>query len=99
MINFFQHVSYLWDRKAKHIEGISAGSELSHIYFPEKIVENKNIIIFDDVFTTGKTLHAMESKLKLYGANVVAAIFIGKTYDQHRIKKGMLRKTYSLIED
>lgn len=99
MINFFQHVSYLWDRKAKHIERISAGSELSHIHFPKEIVKDKNVIIFDDVFTTGKTLHNMESKLKLNGANVVAAIFVGKTYDQYRIKKSMLRKNYSLIED
>lgn len=98
MMNFFQHVSYHWDRKAKHIEKITEGSELSHIHFPKEIVENKNIIIFDDIFTTGKTLRAMESKLILNGANVVSAIFLGKTYDQHGIKMGMLRKS-ALIEN
>ena len=98
MMNFFQHVSYHWDRKAKHIEKITEGSELSHIHFPKEIVENKNIIIFDDIFTTGKTLRAMESKLILNGANVVSAIFLGKTYDQHGIKMGMHRKS-ALIEN
>ena len=99
MMNFFQHVSYLWDRKAKHIEKITAESELSHIHFPKEIVKNKNIIIFDDIFTTGKTLRAMESKLTLNGANVVSAIFLGKTYDQYGIKMGMLGRKSALIED
>lgn len=99
MMNFFQHVSYLWDRKAKHIEKITAGSELSHIYFPKEIVENKKIIIFDDIFTTGKTLRAMEYKLITNGANVVSAIFLGKTYDQYGIKMGMLGRKSAVIED
>ena len=99
MMNFFQHVSYLWDRKAKHIEKITAGGELSHIHFPEEIVKNKNIIIFDDIFTSGKTLRAMEYKLISNGANVVSAIFLGKTYDQYGIKMGMLGRKSALIED
>ncbi len=56
------------------------GSEIS--------VRDKNIVVFDDQYTTGATAHSVCEKLKIAGANnilFVALFYMGNTVDSDRV--------------
>jgi ComF family protein len=44
----------------------------------KSIIQNKNIILVDDVFTTGSTLNECAKVLKQNGANLIVAICLAK---------------------
>lgn len=43
-------------------------------------VENRKVIVVDDVFNTGKTLKAFGKELKKYKAQIVGAVFVSKVF-------------------
>lgn len=46
-------------------------------------IEGKNIILLDDIFTTGSTVNEISKELKLYGVNrVVSLTFLTGKYDE-----------------
>ena len=68
--------------KPGHIEDIkSKKNDLMHISVINKYdFEYKNIIILDDIITTGTTFSHIKDALLKRGANSVAGLFLGKTY-------------------
>ena len=68
--------------KPGHIEDIkSKKNDLIHISVMNKYdFEYKNIIILDDIITTGTTFLHIKKALLKRGANSVAGLFLGKTY-------------------
>lgn len=59
------------------------GTGLPTLEFDTYFFKNKNIIIFDDVITSGRSMFRMKQKLEQLGATVIAGISIGKTF-HHR---------------
>lgn len=53
----------------------------------KKNLENKNIIIVDDVFTTGSTINSCAKTLKNSGANIVRFLTIASTPQEHHSLK------------
>lgn len=43
-------------------------------------VDNRNVIVVDDVFNTGRTLKALGKKLKKHHARIVGAVFVSKVF-------------------
>lgn len=67
------------DREAKHLEeNRNAVNILEHMAFSD--IRGKSIILFDDVYTTGKSFLNVASKLSQLGAAQVRGLFLGKTH-------------------
>ncbi len=68
--------------KPGHIGDIeSKKKDLAHISVADRYnFEEKNIIILDDIITTGTTFSHIKKALLKRGANSVAGLFLGKTY-------------------
>ncbi len=71
--------------KPGHIEDIeSKKNDLMHISVINKYdFEYKNIIILDDIITTGTTFAHIKDALLRKGANSVTGLFLGKTYSAY----------------
>ena len=59
------------------------GTGLPTLEFDADFFKNKNIIIFDDVITSGRSMLRMKLKMEQLGATVIAGMSIGKTF-HHR---------------
>lgn len=75
MSNGYNHISVIRDGDAKHLGGGSAADfSIDTTYF-----NDKNIILFDDVITTGRSMERLKNILEAAGANVICGLSIGKT--------------------
>ena len=76
----YDHITIRYDREAAHLGGDSVFSNLK---FDSTWFMGKNVIIFDDIFTTGNSIQRMTSRLKSFGATVIGAITLGRTVHHH----------------
>ena len=75
MINAYNHITITKDGTPKHTGG---GSPASY-YINSSFFKNKNVILFDDVLTSGSSMKKWKEKLEGYGAHIICAITLGKT--------------------
>lgn len=75
MCNSYDYVHIVEDAIPKHLGGTGNPIVRYESYF----FKNKNILIFDDVVTTGSTILRYKEHLESIGANVIAAITLAKT--------------------
>jgi ATP-dependent DNA helicase RecQ len=77
--NGFELVKNLSDRESIHLqENRGAINILDAIDFGN--VTGKNILLFDDIYTTGKSFLKVARRLKSLGAVEVVGLFLGKTH-------------------
>lgn len=93
--NKFQHLSWKLQRKgyeANHLTypylsvrdqkvgGTTSDNLMSHV---QQIVglENRKVIVVDDVINTGATLNAFAKELKKYKTKIVGAVFVSKVFN------------------
>jgi ATP-dependent DNA helicase RecQ len=77
--NGFNYITNKSDREAKHLaEERNAVNIIDSIDFNN--VAGKRILLFDDIYTTGKSFLRVARKLKVMGALEVKGIFLGKTH-------------------
>lgn len=80
IINGYNLISNLNDREAKHTqEDRNSIDILSSMDFSTSI-RGKKILLFDDIYTTGKTFSKVTSKLDRSGAKEIRGLFLGKTH-------------------
>jgi hypothetical protein len=79
MENAYSHITITKDASPKHL----GGSGKPTIEFDAEFFKKKNVIIFDDVITSGRSMLLMKQKLVGLGATVIAGLSIGKTF-HHR---------------
>lgn len=79
MDNAYTHITVSQEVVPKN----QGGTGLPTLEFDTYFFKNKNIIIFDDVITSGRSMFRMKQKLEQLGATVIAGISIGKTF-HHR---------------
>lgn len=60
-------------------KGTSGGNKIEHFTFDTAKYEGKNVLLFDDVRTSGTTFKQTATKLLATGANSVTGIFLAKT--------------------
>lgn len=75
MNNAFDRILIIKDSIPKHLGG--TGSPVLH--FDKKYFNNRYIVLFDDVITTGKSMLIFKRELEKLGATVIAGVAIGKT--------------------
>ena len=81
----------------KHKGG--CGVDIEKLFITPSIA-GKDVVLFDDVTTSGRTIVNFSSLLKKYGANVVAAITLGKTTTLPEPSLGWYKSTLlSTFED
>lgn len=67
------------DRGAKHLEeDRNAVNILEHMAFGD--LRGKKVLLFDDIYTTGKSFLKVASKLSQIGVSEVKGLFLGKTH-------------------
>ena len=75
--NGFKFINITEETEPKHCGGYGYSTyEIDDCFF-----KNKNILIFDDIMTTGKSIKKFALKLINAGAKIICAITIGKTYN------------------
>ena len=77
MTNAFSKVQIIRDKVEKRLGGTKLNIE--NLAFDDKFFKNRNILLFDDVVTSGDSMRKFDIKMKELGANVVGGISIGKT--------------------
>lgn len=83
------NILFIGDRECKHLaekrDEIDEGSN----YIIRNDVKGKNVVIVDDLITTGDSLENYAKRLEASGAEVVGAIFLAKTFElpsERRVK-------------
>lgn len=72
-------IQYTDTRKSKHrSQNRDAIESASNIVISPKII-GKQVIIIDDVITTGDSLHQYAKELRTYGVTIKAAVFLAQT--------------------
>ena len=80
MENGYQYIRITIDGEAKHVGGNNeAIYEIDNEFF-----KDKNILIFDDVITSGRSMEQLRSRLLGIGANVIGGFSIGITKHEWR---------------
>lgn len=75
MRNGYKYINITEDGTPKHLGG-NGKPELS---FNSSFFKDKNILLFDDVVTSGGSIASFKRQLEECGANVIGALTIGKT--------------------
>lgn len=72
-------IQYTDTRKSKHrSQNRDSIESASNVVISPKII-GKQVIIMDDVITTGKSLHQFAKELRTYGVTIKAAVFLAQT--------------------
>ena len=74
---------------------MASDSLMSHV---KRIVgvENRKVLVVDDVINTGETLNAFAKELKKYKTKIVGAVFVSKVFNPpHNTLLAWLRIVFS----
>lgn len=82
VMNGFSHIKVLADRPSVHEnrKKIQADFSSHFVKFDEDFFKAKDVLIYDDVVTTGLSYAELADRLEFIGANVLGGLFLGKTY-------------------
>ena len=83
IINGSSHLILMEDRLAIHERGRAGEKSLSHVSvmdFDVPFFKGKEVIVFDDIITTGGSYALFAEEVERHGAHVVGGLFLGKTH-------------------
>lgn len=76
MTSAFDKIKVIRDAVPHHLGGDGAAEyAIEHTFF-----SGKKVVLFDDVVTTGRSVKCFKDILESYGATVICALSIGRTY-------------------
>ena len=80
-INGFDHVQVVGNRKRAHITGeYELATNIKHLLrIDADFFRGKNVMVIDDIYTTGRSSDAFIGALEAHGATVTMAMFLAKT--------------------
>lgn len=87
-VNGFNHIVVTGHRMKVHISHVhelaDGANECYHL--DEDFFCNKNVLVIDDITTTGKTANAFIERMEAIGAHVCMSLFLAKTrnYKHHK---------------
>ncbi|MCE8725412.1 ribonucleotide-diphosphate reductase subunit alpha [Phocaeicola vulgatus] len=83
VVNGFSHIRLLADRPSVHEnrkKKTHADFSDQSVKFDEDFFKEKDVLIYDDVVTTGTSYAELADRLEFFGANVLGGLFLGKTF-------------------
>lgn len=87
-IDGFSHIEVCAGRKRAHITGeYELATNIKHLVnIDTDFFRGKNVLVIDDIYTTGRSSEAFISAIEATGAHVRMAMFLAKTrwFDYHR---------------
>lgn len=80
-INGFSHISVISDRKRAHItREYELATNIKHLLdIDADFFKGKNVLVIDDIYTTGRSSESFISAIEAAGAHVQMAMFLAKT--------------------
>lgn len=89
-----EHVHIFGERKPTHNGGSHVvNEEIYHVSVDGKFFKGKQVILFDDLLTSGKTIEDFRNKLEAAGAYVEREIFLARTIHHDPISnRGVLQE-------
>lgn len=63
----------------EQLKGSTGNDKLANLIFHPEYIQGKDIILVDDIATTGQSFIQMKRKCMRLGANSVVGVFLGKT--------------------
>ena len=81
MMNGFKHIRVIEDKISVREGGSFVSSNLYDI--DTDFFRDKNVILFDDVVTRGRSMQVFKELLENNGATVICALSIGRTYSDY----------------
>ena len=89
-----EHVRIYGERKPTHNGGSHHVSEdIYHVTVDSSFFAGKNVILFDDLLTSGQTITEFKEQLEAAGAYIDREIFVGRTVHHCPIsKRGVLQE-------
>lgn len=86
-VNGFSHVSVIGNRKRAHVTGeYELATNIKHILnIDADFFRGKNVLVIDDIYTTGRSSAAFISALEATGAHVQMSMFLAKTISIFKI--------------
>lgn len=74
----------IWiEQEREQMKGISHKEVVSNLRIKKWDIQGMNVILFDDVLTSGQSFRQLRRKMMELGAKSVIGIFLGKTVDLH----------------
>ena len=83
IVNGYSHLILMEDRLAIHERGRAGEKSLSHVSvmdFDVPFFKGKEVIVFDDIITTGGSYALFAEEVERHGAHVVGGLFLCKTH-------------------
>lgn len=78
--NAYSHISISGDRIAVHEQGRNKRLRSAQVIeFDEEWFKGRNVLLFDDIVTSGRSLSLFTKKIESMGAKVLGAFCMGKT--------------------
>lgn len=74
------YVRYTGDRESLHLQKDRENVELEKNYFFKEDLTGKEVLVVDDILTTGKSLQDFSKEVEADSGNVVSAIFAAETF-------------------
>ena len=74
------YVRYTGDRESLHLQKDRENVELEKNYFFKEDLSGKDVLLVDDILTTGKSLQDFRKEVEAEGGKVVGAIFAAETF-------------------
>ncbi len=80
-VNGFDRVQVSGSRKRAHITGeYELCTNIKHyVHIDADFFSGKRVVVIDDIYTTGQSSNAFISAMQTAGANVIGALFLGRT--------------------
>lgn len=79
MYNAFEKIIITKEKDPSHLGGMDS----AEYQFEESFFSGKYVVLFDDVVTRGHSIVSFKNKLESFGAIVICAISIGRTYSDY----------------
>ena len=92
MENGYDHITIKTEKDPAH----KGGTSVAEYAYDKEFFNGRQIILFDDVVTRGRSLAKMKMELEGVGAHIVAALSIGHTYSDFF---GDIRKQHPWLEE
>ena len=79
-INNYQKMMHDDNFSVEELSAIGFGyTKLLDLQFTRRYIRGKNVVLLDDVLTTGESFRQLQRKMKQLGALSVIGVFLGKT--------------------